>query len=134
MKSKIKNSYKSQRHAFLLAEVITALALLAVLTIMLLQFQTSATTWRTRLEQQYLAQVAAESQFERLKAGLNILDPETFRKRYPGLEFETQLIHATQSAQAQQVITVFTRDAEQKKKILTKFTCPLTKLTGGTKR
>jgi Tfp pilus assembly protein PilE len=134
MKPKIKNVVKSQRHGFLLAEVITALALLAVLTIMLLQFQTSAAIWRTRLEQQYIALAAAESQFERLKAGLNVLDTEAFQKRYPGLEFETQLIPTTQSSQAQQIITVFTRDAEQKKKILTKFTCPLTKLTGGTKR
>jgi len=81
-------SRRSSQSGFLLAEAILALALLGMIMFFVAQFEGRARASSQRLTQEYTATAAAESQFERLRAGLDVLDTETFRKRYPGLRLE----------------------------------------------
>ena len=58
------------------------------LVVFIAPFERQASATAKTLELGYLATVAAESQFERLRAGLDVLDAETFAHRYPGLKLD----------------------------------------------
>ncbi len=102
--------YSAGRGGYLLTEAILALALLGMVAGLIIHFETRAAGASRRLERQYTATVAAESQFERLKAGLKVLDPEAFRSRYPGLEMTYRVEPARSGAKPVAVVTVSSRE------------------------
>ncbi len=98
---------KNSRYAgFLLTEAIASLALLGLLLIMVAQFEYRAAAATRSLEQEYMATVAAESQFERLKTGLDVLDPVTFDRKYPGLNLDFHLQPSKQDGIRTGVVTI----------------------------
>jgi type II secretory pathway component PulJ len=102
---------RTKRAGYLLTEGIAALALLGLLLFFVARFERQAAATARRLEREYVATAAAESQFERLKAGLPVLNPAAFRQRYPGLTLDYQVRPAGPSGEAVGVVTVTGRDA-----------------------
>jgi hypothetical protein len=99
---------RTRAAGFFLTEALLALALLGLLLILIAKFEYYAGVRVKSLEREYVANVAAETQFERLKAGLAVLDSKTFRQQYPGLDLEYQI----QSTEGKGVVTVKTVEPE----------------------
>jgi len=97
---------KTKRSGFLLTEILTALALLGMIIVFVAHFERHASATAGLLEKEYVATVAGESQFERLRAGLDVLDPETFRQRYRGLELDYRVRRSEQTGEQVGVVTI----------------------------
>jgi hypothetical protein len=113
----------TRRAGFLLTEAIAALALLGLLIFLVARFEIRAAAAAKSLEQEYMATVAAESQFERLKAGLTVLDAETFQRQYPGLTIDYRLQSSEGNKAQTGVVTVTTRKPEPR--VLIKLAGPV---------
>jgi len=111
---------KKYRPGFLIYETIGALTLLGILAFVIIKFEHYASTTAQSLDQQYIAAVAAESQFERLRAGLDVLDPKTFWENYPRLTLDYKI---QPSDNRIGVVTISTRD--QNPRILMTLTGPV---------
>jgi hypothetical protein len=114
---------KTWAAGFFLTEALLALALLGLLLILVAKFEYRAGIMVKSLEQGYVANVAAESQFERLKAGLAVLDPKTFQQQYPGLNLEYQI----QPADGNGVVTIKTVEPEPR--VLVRLVGPVSRFT-----
>ncbi len=114
---------KTRSTGFLLTEALLGLALLGLLLILVARFEYYAGTLGKSLEREYVANAAAESQFERLRAGLAVLDPQAFRQKYPGLELE----YRPQPAEGNGVVTIKTVEPESQ--VLVRFVGPVPRIT-----
>ena len=112
-----------RRRGFFLTELIMALGLLGLVALFIYRFEHLASLTTRSLERQYAAQAAAESQFERLKAGLDVLDRDAFRREYPGLDLEFRVEKPEGKDAASGVAIVKSRDGEGK--ILVRLTGPV---------
>ncbi len=99
------------------------MSLLGMIIVFVTIFEGKASTASRTLEKEYLATVAAESQFERLRAGLDVLDRETFRQRYPGLDMDYRLDKPKADGTQSAVVTVIDDEAEDR--VLIRLTCPI---------
>lgn len=109
----------SCRQGYLLTEAVMALTLLGMLLGFVALFEYRAAAAARSLELEYVATVAAETQVERLKAGLNVQDQETFRRSYPGLALE----YLAQPEKSLAVVTV--KALNPQTAVSFKLTCPL---------
>jgi hypothetical protein len=69
-----------------MADAMVSLAVLMVLAAMIVTFEAAMAKFEIKAVQQTMAVMAAESQCERICAGLAVLDAQTFASRYPGLK------------------------------------------------
>lgn len=76
---------KRCRRSFVMLEALVSLGVLIVLVVMMGMFEARLARFETRSVRQAMAVMAAESQCERVRAGLGVLDENTFADRYPGL-------------------------------------------------
>jgi hypothetical protein len=128
-KNRKKDMIKKKKYiGFMLPEALGAMALLGLLLILVARFEYYASKTATSLEQEYVATVAAETQFERLRAGLAVLDPKTFRQQYPGLDLEYRL----RTAKAGGVVIVTTTEPEPR--VLVRLVGPVQPAPTGVKK